>query len=93
VLAGGVITLKASGRSQHKTERNIMTQKDKDIRWAASQFLYEDLPEDYQDWPDDQLFDFLEFNAWEPFAEWDGAKLWAHIEDLAVSMRKYAEEN
>ena len=33
-----------------------MTQKDKDIRWAASQFLYEDLPEDYQDWPDIKLF-------------------------------------
>ena len=71
----------------------MITQEDKDIRWAASQFLYDDLPEGYQDWSDDQLFEFLEYNAWEPFAEWDGAKLWAHIQDLAVSVRKYAQEN
>jgi hypothetical protein len=70
-----------------------MDQKEKDILWAASQFLYDDLPEGYQDWSDDQLFKFLENNAWEPFEDWDGAKLWAHIQDLAVSMRKYAQEN
>ena len=70
-----------------------MTQYQKDIIWAASQFLYEDLPGDYEKWPDKKFFKFLEDNAWEPFAEWDGAKLWAHIQDLAVSMRKYAQEN
>ena len=70
-----------------------MTQYKKDIIWAASQFLYDDLPEDYEKWSDEKLFKFLEDNAWEPFAEWDGAKLWAHIQDLAVSMRKYAQEN
>jgi len=70
-----------------------MDQKEKDILWAASQFLYDDLPDNYRDWSEKELHYFLEKNAWEPFAEWDGAKLWAHIEDLAVSMRKYAEEN
>ena len=70
-----------------------MDQKDKDIRWAASQFLYDDLPEGYQDWTEEKLFKFLENNAWEPFEDWYGAKLWAHIQDLAVSMRKYAQEN
>ena len=71
----------------------LMDQKEKDILWAASQFLYDDLPEGYQDWTEEKLFKFLENNAWEPFEDWDGAKLWAHIEDLAVSMRKYAQEN
>ena len=71
----------------------LMDQKDKDIRWAASQFLYQDLPDGYKDWSYDELFKFVEDNAWEPFVKWDGAKLWAHIEDLAVSVRKYAEEN
>jgi hypothetical protein len=70
-----------------------MDQKEKDILWAASQFLYDDLPDNYRDWSEKELNYFLEKNAWEPFEDWDGAKLWAHIQDLAVSMRKYAEEN
>ena len=70
-----------------------MDQKEKDILWAASQFLYDDLPEGYQDWTEEKLFKFLENNAWEPFEDWDGAKLWAHIQDLAVQVRKYAKEN
>ena len=70
-----------------------MTQKEMDINWAASQFLYDDLPDNYRDWSEKELNYFLEKNAWEPFEDWDGAKLWAHIQDLAVSMRKYAEEN
>ena len=76
-----------------KTERNIMTQKDKDIRWAASQFLYEDLPEDYQDWPDIKLFKFLKHYAWKPFEHYSGQWLWCHIQDLAEQVRKYAQEN
>jgi hypothetical protein len=70
-----------------------MDQKEKDILWAASQFLYDDLPDNYRDWSPDKFFNFLEKNAWEPFENWDGAALWAHIEDLAVSMRKYVEAN
>ena len=70
-----------------------MDQKEKDILWAASQFLYDDLPDNYRDWSEKELNYFLEKNAWEPFEDWDGAKLWAHIEDLAVSMRKYVEAN
>jgi hypothetical protein len=70
-----------------------MDQKEKDILWAASQFLYDDLPDNYRDWSEKELNYFLEKNAWEPFEDWDGAKLWAHIQDLAVSMRKYAQEN
>ena len=70
-----------------------MDQKEKDILWAASQFLYDDLPDNYRDWSEKELNYFLEKNAWEPFEDWDGAKLWAHIQDLAVSMRKYVEAN
>jgi hypothetical protein len=71
----------------------LMDQKEKDILWAASQFLYDDLPDNYRDWSEKELNYFLEKNAWEPFEDWDGAKLWAHIQDLAVSMRKYVEAN
>ena len=70
-----------------------MNQYEKDILWASSQFLYDDLPDNWKDWSEEKLFKFVEQNAWEPFADWDGAKLWAHIQDLAVSMRKYAQEN
>jgi len=71
----------------------MITQKDKDIFWAASQFLYEDLPEDYQDWPNQKLYKFLKYYAWKPFEHYSGEWLWAHIQDLAISMRKYAQEN
>ena len=71
----------------------LMDQKDKDIRWAASQFLYEDLPDGYQDWPDIKLFKFLKHYAWKPFENYSGQWLWCHIQDLAVQVRKYAQEN
>jgi hypothetical protein len=70
-----------------------MTQYEKDINWAASQFLYDDLPDGYQDWPNKKLYEFLRMYAWKPFEHYSGEWLWAHIQDLAVSMRKYAEEN
>ena len=93
MLAGGVITAKASGRSQHKTERKIMNQYEKDILWAAGQFLYDDLPNNWKDWSQKELYSFVEQHAWEPFQYWSGSKLWTHIIDLAESMRKYAQEN
>ena len=40
-----------------------MTQYEKDILWAASQFLYEDLPEDYEKWSDEKFFDSLKQQA------------------------------
>ena len=70
-----------------------MTQYEKDLDWAASQFLYDDLPEGYQDWPNPKFYEFLRKNAWKPFEHYSGEWLWAHIQDLAVSMRKYAQEN
>ena len=70
-----------------------MKQKDKDLIWASGTFLSTELPEDFPDWPEEKLFDFLEHNAWAPFDYWDGEELWAHIQDLAVSMRKYVEKN
>ena len=76
-----------------KTERKIMTQYEKDIIWAASQFLYEDLPEDYEKWSDEKFFKFLEDNAWQPFDNYSGQWLWCHIQDLAEQVRKYAQEN
>ena len=70
-----------------------MTQYEKDIFWASSQFLYDDLPNNWKDWSQKELYSFVEQHAWEPFQYWSGSKLWTHIIDLAESMRKYAQEN
>jgi hypothetical protein len=74
-------------------ERKIMNQYEKDILWASSQFLYDDLPNNWKDWSQKELYSFVEQHAWEPFQYWSGSKLWTHIIDLAESMRKYAQEN
>ena len=92
MLAGGVITAKASGRSQHKTERKIMNQYEKDILWAASQFLYDDLPDNYRDWSEKELHYFLEKNAWEPIEFWPADDIWEEIETLALSVNEYKKQ-
>jgi len=38
-----------------------------------------------------KLYDFLKENAWYPYEDWDGEKIFGAIEDLAVDMRAYIE--
>ena len=70
-----------------------MDQKDKDLIWASGTFLVTELPKDFVNWTEKQLNDFLEHNAWEPFAGSEGSWIWEQIENLAYSMRAYAQEN
>ena len=69
-----------------------MTKKDKDLIWASGTFLVTELPEDFPDWPEEKLFEFLEQNAWEPFGGSDASWLWEQIENLAWSMRDYVKK-
>jgi len=39
----------------------------------------------------EKLYDFLKENAWYPYEDWDGEKIFGAIEDLAVDMRAYIE--
>ena len=69
-----------------------ITKKDKDLIWASGTFLVTELPEDFSNWSEEQLNEFLEHNAWEPIAGSEGSWIWEQIENLAASMRDYVKK-
>jgi len=68
-----------------------ITQAKTDFEFISSQFLCEDLPNDWFEMKEEKLYDFLKENAWYPYEDWDGEKIFGAIEDLAVDMRAYIE--
>ena len=60
-----------------------------DIVWASGQFLTENLPDDYDQWSNEKLDDFIDDHKWEPFEDYDPSFIWEQIEHLAYSVRKY----
>lgn len=56
---------------------------------ASGTFLCKRLPDSYDDMSDEELSDFCEVNAWEPFEYWDGIKLFKEIESTASSMQAF----
>lgn len=53
--------------------------------WAGEFYLTENLPDNWQELPDSQLYDWVSQNAWEPFENWSGKELWEQIDTLALS--------
>jgi len=66
-------------------------QAERDFEFISSQFLSADLPNDWFEMKAEKLYDFLKENAWYPYEDWDGEKIFGAIEDLAVDMRAYIE--
>ena len=66
-------------------------QAERDFEFISSQFLSADLPNDWFEMEAEKLYDFLKENAWYPYEDWDGEKIFGAIEDLAVDMRAYIE--
>ena len=60
-----------------------------DIIWASGQFLTETFPDDYEQWSNEKLDDFIDDHKWEPFEDYDPSFIWEQIEHLAYSVRKY----
>ena len=60
-----------------------------DIIWASGQFLTEPFPDDYEQWSNEKLDDFIDDHKWEPFENYDPSFIWEQIEHLAYSVRKY----
>ena len=60
-----------------------------DIIWASGQFLTEPFPDDYEQWSNEKLDDFIDDHKWEPFEDYDPSFIWEQIEHLAYSVRKY----
>lgn len=42
-----------------------------DIIWASGQFLTEPFPDDYEQWSNEKLDDFIDDHKWEPFEDYD----------------------
>ena len=64
-----------------------------DIVWASGHFLTENLPDDYDQWNDEKLDDFIDDHIWEPFEDLDPSFIWDQILNLAKSMRDYMEDS
>ena len=63
-----------------------------DIIWASGQFLTETFPDDYEQWSNEKLDDFIDDHKWEPFEDYDPSFIWEQIEHLALSVRNYIDQ-
>ena len=63
-----------------------------DIIWASGQFLTEPFPDNYEQWSNEKLDDFIDDHKWEPFEDYDPSFIWEQIEHLAYSVRKYIDQ-
>ena len=70
-----------------------MPKNKSDIIWASGQFLTEPLPDDYDQWSNEKLDDFIDDHKWEPFEDYDPSFIWEQIEHLALSVRNYIEDS
>ena len=69
-----------------------MPKSKSDIIWARGHFLTENLPDDYDQWSDEKLDDFIDDHIWEPFEDLEPSFIWDQILNLAKSMRDYMED-
>ena len=69
-----------------------MPKNKSDIIWASGQFLTEFLPDNYDQWSNEKLDDFIDDHKWEPFEECDPSFIWEQIEHLALSVRNYIDQ-
>jgi hypothetical protein len=57
------------------------------IIWASGTFQTQHLPEEYDEWEDEELYSHLLEFVWEPFEYHSGEQIWEHIENLAYDFR------
>ena len=69
-----------------------MPKNESDIIWASGHFLTENLPDDYDQWSDEKLDDFIDDHIWEPFEDLEPSFIWDQILNLAKSMRDYIDQ-
>ena len=62
------------------------------VEFVSGQFLCADLPKNWNvegEIDNEVFYQWLEDNAWYPYEDWSGEKLYGAIVDLAVDMRAY----
>ena len=70
-----------------------MSKNKSDIILASGQFLTEPFSDDYDQWSNEKLDDFIDDHKWEPFEDYDPSFIWEQIEHLALSVRNYIEDS
>jgi len=78
------------GRRKMTNDRQF----EKDVEFISGQFLCADLPKDWNkegEIDNEVFYQWLEDNAWYPYEDWSGEKIYSAIVDLAVDMRAYIE--
>lgn len=64
----------------------------KAIIFASGTFLTEHLPEEYEEWEEQDLYIHLVENVWEPFEYYSGEQIWEFIEHLAYDFKNTIKE-
>jgi len=59
---------------------------------ASSHVLFTDLPKGFHEWEEEKLNEFLQDHAWEPFEGFSADLLYNHIEDIAMTIQRIANQ-
>lgn len=57
--------------------------KKESIIWASGHYLTEHLPEEYDTWGEEKLYNHLVEVVWEPYEFYSGEEVWKRIKELA----------
>ena len=56
--------------------------------WASGHYLCENFPEDFKDWEEEQVNEFILDNVWQPFEGYSAEDVWENIDNLACDFRQ-----
>lgn len=62
------------------------------IIFASGHYLTEHLPDEYDEWTDEELDSHLLEFVWEPFEYYSGEQIWEFIEHLAYDFKNTIKE-
>ena len=60
---------------------------------ASKFYLSEELPSDFFELDEQEVTDFIQDNAWQPFEQWEPHGIWDLIEDLASEFLEVSNLN
>ena len=55
---------------------------------ASGHFLCEHFPEDFISWEEEQVYEFILDNVWQPFEYYPPEDVWENIDNLACDFRQ-----
>jgi len=60
---------------------------------ASKFYLSEELPSDFFELDEQEVTDFIQDNAWQPFEQWEPRGIWDLIEDIASEFLEVSNLN